>query len=465
VTHRSHERHAALLRLGCIALSMPILAACGPTDRCQVPDESCADEPGFYRVCVLGSSGHIPFGATGNDYVTHECPGIEPVCLPVGERGYACDDAKQPSPCRNPARNVLTASIGASALLARVLDFDADQRRDLLFQCRDERSSPCGIWLSKQTAEGEFAPPTRIVDRGAGLQHQEVGDVNGDGRPDLVVEWGPLPGSFDPTGPPPPHALDVLLGGAAGFGPAISRALDGYDRLAEVRDVDADARAEVILMTGHGAAVLAFADDRLLERTRFEIDRDAATNPYASPTSLRIGDFDGTGRPYFIVDLGTGYQAFRADGADYVRAPEGDRWLDRGALIVDFDGDGASDILRVQASAARPRVSLQTSNRDGTFASRDGETLPYGAYMIVGDVDGDGLLDGVALHGNGRLTIVQNDGGGALRAPRTFEREAGRPLSGHLADLDGDGSADLVEAYSDLEPGSTTVRMLSQACL
>jgi hypothetical protein len=65
-------------------------------------------------------------------------------------------------------------------------DLDGDGAQDLLY------SSPAGAFFLRNLGAGAFAPPRQLSDRGV----DALGDLNGDGLPDLVGFGDKTPGGL-----------------------------------------------------------------------------------------------------------------------------------------------------------------------------------------------------------------------------------------------------------------------------
>jgi hypothetical protein len=145
-------------------------------------------------------------------------------------------------------------------------------------------------------------------------------------------------------------------------------------------------------------------------------------------------------------------------------------WQPGRALIVDVDGDGRQEIVRIESARPGPGVPeghlyVYHQATPGVFALPD--VYPAGAYpsdVAVGDIDGDGLADLVvtdlvtprrgnpaALH---TLWFFHQDGGrrGRFAAPEPVAAGS-NVVDVAIGDLDGDGRNDvlLVGAEGDLK--------------
>ncbi len=144
----------------------------------------------------------------------------------------------------------------------------------------------------------------------------------------------------------------------------------------------------------------------------------------------------------------------------------------RGATVADFDHDGLADIAIGYAHFAdgawQSRVELFLARQDGRWEDRRILAEP-GAMAVEalasGDLDGDGQADLVVSDHDGTIRVFLGDGHGGLleeAAPelrRAHEGCAGKRL--RLADLDGDGRAELVGAFS----GEANATYDPQRCL
>ncbi len=110
--------------------------------------------------------------------------------------------------------------------------------------------------------------------------------------------------------------------------------------------------------------------------------------------------------------------------------------------LVDVNGDGALDALFL--SSGRPGVSVAIGSGTGDFASPTSTSPGSGpvARFAVGDLEGDGDIDIVAVTGD-RYLRMENDGAGNFSVAQVLgSAEFVRDLL--LEDVSGDGLADLV---------------------
>jgi uncharacterized protein (TIGR03437 family) len=289
-----------------------------------------------------------------------------------------------------------------------------------------------------------------------------TGDLNGDGKPDLVVTFSD---SLDSGG----RQLLVLMGNGDGsFAPGKMVDLGQSFLLVAAVDVNGDEKADLIITAPFNgdSYVLPGNGDGTFQPPRM-IGRGV----------LRVDDFNGDGKPDLlcaglVVRLGNGDGTFRSPMV--TAAAENFTALNfAGAIAVgDFNGDGILDVAHTSAwHDAFGMVWVWLGNGDGTFRMlpandrfSNGSNSPSAPQVAVGDFNGDGKLD-LAV-GAGDVTsltgpttfvgILLGNGDG------TFQKGTTVSLFGVLliaADVNGDGNADLVsESEIALGNGDGTFR-------
>jgi len=281
-----------------------------------------------------------------------------------------------------------------------------------------------------------------------------IGDVNGDGPPDLVV-----------TGQ---RHVTILLGQGDGrFSSTPDATVEVPENPSELAlgDVNSDGKLDLALASHESYnVVLLFGDGR----GRF---RSASGSPVVMKNGrqphthgLGIADFNGDGRADLVtvnsnddndvaVMLGDGQGGFtRAPGSPVVVGP-GPYPLALGDLDVDGKLDAAVTSTGFRSGPVSPlpgdRLTLLFGDGRGGFRRSDiplktGHTW----FVAIGDVNGDKKPDLATTHINNQLvSVLIGDGRG------NFAEAAGSPFeigqAAHsigLVDLNRDGHADLVAA-------------------
>lgn len=125
-----------------------------------------------------------------------------------------------------------------------------------------------------------------------------------------------------------------------------------------------------------------------------------------------------------------------------------------GAVAVDFDGDGVTDVLQVFANGAALYRGTATGFAGPTVACR--AKLSGDARIALGDFDADGLLD-VLLTGDGGSALLRNLGNGKFIEQVQDSGEIGyddklEATAATTIDLNNDGRIDVALAFADKLP-------------
>jgi len=321
-------------------------------------------------------------------------------------------------------------SVSGASRTAAAADFDLDGDLDLLLL------DPllARAQLSRGVGDGRFTPVTPFV----ALEpegHQVSGDLDGDADLDVVA--------IDQL-----TSAAVLLHDGAGHLTLASSLVVGNAPRPLLADFDVDGDLDLACAsTSSGGKVFLYpanGDGTFAARS--------ALSAGGAPSSLVAGDFDADGAPDLALQLSfVSYWGGNGDGTfrtPLVLGATGGFFGPRSA--ADVDGDGALDLVTSQA--------VLLGHGDGSFAPA--LTNGIGGEDAL-DVDGDGRLDLLsAASGAVHLHLGIGDGtfSSAFAYAEPWDQEpfqfyVASPL---LADLDGDGDADLLLRYLDPEaPGFT----------
>lgn len=292
-----------------------------------------------------------------------------------------------------------------------------------------------------------FTPPFLSFDAGPEPTSVAIGDLDGDGKPDLAVTNHSLPGVNFPG-----NTVSVFLGNGdgtfrvgTGFGTGTGSAS------VAIGDLNADGKPDlaVACLEGNLVSVLLGRGDGT-----FRAKADYATG--ASPYSVAIGDLNGDGRPDLIVPnlyshtvsvmLGTGLGAFSAQSTCATGLNP------FSVAIGDLNRDGRPDL----AVASGVGVSVLYGNGSGFFSAHTDYVTGNTPHAVaIADLDGDGNPDlVVANRGSNTITMLLGDGNGAF-GPKSDYAAGGFPWSMALGDLNGDGRPDL--AVTNLDSNTISV--------
>ncbi|MBI3448835.1 MAG: S8 family serine peptidase [Acidobacteria bacterium] len=302
---------------------------------------------------------------------------------------------------------------------------------------------------------------------GSSLQAVAIGDMNSDGLNDVVVTTDR---SSDPA---LSHSVQVFLQNHSGTLDApiryeVEDPLSFYDVVSvALGDLNGDGRTDAAIAS-YGAAQ-SFAGV-------FLQDPNGALQPlvkWPTPDCWRvaIGDLNGDGRADLIAgavhDDNVVLTPFIQDssGALQQEAPiefalaYTPIFVD--LAVADVTGDGLDDIVALTTnsgprSSESRRLAVLRQKPGGGFDSPEkfgyGPRTAFLRAMAVGDLNGDGLIDVAVIHGGNRginnpyVSIFYQDGLGSF-APSVEYPAYEIPGSSAIADLDGDGRADLITAH------------------
>ncbi|MFG0316690.1 MAG: FG-GAP repeat domain-containing protein [Planctomycetota bacterium JB042] len=285
------------------------------------------------------------------------------------------------------------------------------------------------------------------------------GDLDGDGRTDLVVAEHHEPRFF------------VWLGGEEGrFRPAptspVTVAAVPHLHAIALVDLDGDGALDVVTDS--------WPESRLvLVRGRgdgtFEAPGTTVPVPDVPIVNLRAGDLDGDGVPEIVTPAHDhrAVTVLAADGAGGLRETPGSPFPSFGGFsrvaLADMDRDGDLDVVVVHRSDASTEytvdaLSVLANDGAGRLAHAPGsphfELSGRAAEVAVGDVDGDGRPDAAVLTERTRVVALFLGGPDGLRLAGTHPA-GGRPRDVAVGDLDGDGRAEVL--VTDEARGALTV--------
>ncbi len=294
-------------------------------------------------------------------------------------------------------------------------------------------------------------------------------DLNGDGRPDLVTanyDGNNVSVLLNTTASPAPGASFASAQDfGAGMGP----------RFAAIGDLNGDGKPDLAVANGKsdnvsvrlnttnpGATVSSFASIQ-----NFAVG--------ATPTSVAIGDLNGDGRPDLAatnffgnnVSVLLNITAPGAVSASFMAAQNvGLGASPQMVALDDFNGDGRLDLAVVNFGPDAISVRLNSTAAGATSASFAGsQSFDVGSSprsLAVGDFNGDGRPDlAVANSLTNDVSVLLNTTVlGATSASFTAAQNfvvGGMPFTVAAGDLNGDGRPDLV--VSNTQDDTVSVRL------
>jgi hypothetical protein len=349
-------------------------------------------------------------------------------------------------------------------------DVNGDGRDDIVGFAED------AIYVSLGQSNGTFGAhfvakdDTMTVNKGGwssfNLYPRQLGDVNGDGRDDIVgfgyngvfVSLGQSDGTFGAHFVPKDDTFTVNRGGWSSF--------DLYPR--QLGDVNGDGLDDVV----------GFAEDAVfVSLTRFGFNNQLLTDfrgMKGDLTNLIVGDYNGDGKDDFIrqekgefanddintaqIYLSNGDGSFTGQLLTDFRGMKGDL---TNLIVGDYNGDGKDDFIRQEkgeyATDDINTAQIYLSNGDGSFT---GQLLTDFRGMkgdltnlIVGDYNGDGKDDFIRQEkgeyanddiNTAQIYLSNGDGSFTGQLLTDFAFMSGEVTNLILGDYNGDGKDDFI---------------------
>ncbi|MGH9940447.1 MAG: FG-GAP-like repeat-containing protein [Blastocatellia bacterium] len=321
--------------------------------------------------------------------------------------------------------NVINFQVNGAFLDLDTGDLNGDGRLDLVGSSNAAFGPDAGVIALLGNGDGTFqlansvptGPPTQFA--------IAVADLNGDGRADVAVTNQP------------DRSVFVALSAADGkLGAPVKYQLTTAPFTIAAADFNGDGKNDLVTANPNSPMLTLLANNG---SGGFSV----ASNPDTggNNNSVTVGDFNGDGKTDIATAQATSIATLIGDGSGGFSPAKKIGNKGGGAIIAeDLSGDGKDDLVLGGAT-----IIALFNDGAGNF----GATVTYGAgttttAFVAGDFNGDGKTDLAATGENSeKVSILLNANGSALQAPNVSEPSL-FPSTLNVGDLNKDGKPDLV---------------------
>ena len=298
---------------------------------------------------------------------------------------------------------------------------------------------------------------------GSNPRSVSIGDLNGDGKPDLA-----LANLLDNT-------VSVLLNTTspgetvASYSGQSTFATGSAPYSVSIGDFNGDGKPDLAVANGGSNTVSVLLNTTAPGETVASYSGHSTFATGSAPYSVSIGDFNGDGKPDLAIsnsssDTVSVLLNTTAPGATVV-SYSGQATFSTGSSpasvsIGDLNGDGKPDLAIANGGSNTVSVLLNTTAPGATVASYSSQsTFATGSYpssVSIGDLNDDGNLDLAVTNAYSDTVrvLLNTTAPGATVASysgQSIFATGSHPISVSIGDLNGDGKPDLAVAndYSD----------------
>ena len=336
---------------------------------------------------------------------------------------------------------------GSFPAFSVVTDFDGDGKPDMAIP--NYNSTTVSVFRNTGTGSIAFAPKIDLT-TGSDPMGSAAGDINGDGKPDLVV--------VNNSGTTGSVFINTSTAGAISFAAKVNITTNNASNEVGIGDIDGDGKPDVVVTDNNLNVVSVFRNTTVGGVVSFaaKIDFPAGANP----ASIAISDLDGDGMVDLSIGNNTAISVLRntSTPGNVSFAAKTDLAISDYAGDVfagDLDQDGKTDLV-VTIPVFYASVFRNTST-PGTisFAPKmDIYGNQQGGSCTIGDLDGDGKPDlAVTDYAADVVSLFRNTstaGTISFTAHIDYATDIA-PQGVHIADFDGNGRPDIlvINSFSD----------------
>jgi uncharacterized protein YjdB len=266
-----------------------------------------------------------------------------------------------------------------------------------------------------------------------------AGDMDGDGKPDVVVMTTGVANIYRNTSTP----------GTISFAAGVTSSIGSGVNIVAIADIDGDGKADIITA---GSVVSVVRNTGSIGSLSFAAHKDFAV--LGSTATVSAGDIDGDGKADVIVGYtASNISVFRnTSTSGNVNFSVRQDFVSGGHSnfigLADIDGDGKMDIISPNSGTIFSLFPNNSSVDTVILGTKLDITIGNNAGAFsMGDFDGDGKADiAISSISSGGVYVYRNtsSAGSFSFATAVVFATGNGPAGVTVADMDGDGKPDIV---------------------